>query len=163
MAKVSDQDAQCTNLEGMYEFVGDTLPDSRQQPMGLLTNIATVLYPNSQVAFDDRISHYRLLLENGTYQLEMRTPHGILKRLLIAGERDFLYCLDGVLTIERQKRERIGSVYRYSRYRHQVRKMPDGELEVDTDVTGKYRNDFSSWEQTPEHYAVRFAPMNLAP
>jgi len=160
LATAADADEQCRNLEGMYEFIGELQPDSQRLPAGLAANIAMILYPEVQTAYDERISHYRLLLEDGGYRLELRTPYGILlDHISIAGKRDFSYCLDDVLTIERQKMDKVGSVYRYSRYRHRVRKLADGKLAVETDVRGKFHGEYTSWSFTPERYAARFAPL----
>lgn len=162
LATAAGPNGQCPNLEGMYEFIGELQPDSQLLPAGLAANIAMILYPEVQTAYDERVSHYRLLMEDGIYQLELRTPHGILmNRMAIAGKRDFQYCLDGVLTVERQQRDKVGSVYRYSRYRHRVSKTADGKLVVETNVSGKFHSEYTSWSFSPERYAARFAPLRV--
>jgi hypothetical protein len=148
---------QCGQLQGDYRFTGTGTLAGQTERLGLEPNIALVLYPESELVYDTRISRYRVVQDEDRYYLELHTPKGTLGRLAMAGDKDFAYCLDGVLTIERQRMTRAGSVYEYSRSRHRLRKDALGGLEIETDITGKYRTRLMTWERPSEHRGVRFA------
>lgn len=148
---------QCAHLEGEYQFNGTGTRAGQTERLGLEPNIALVLYPESELAYDTRIRRYRLVQDQERYFLELYTAKGALGRIAVAGDKDFAYCLDGILTIERQRMARAGSVYEYSRARHRFSKDAHGGLEVETDITGKYRTRLMTWERPSEHRGVHFA------
>ncbi len=154
------QTGQCAGLLGMYEFVGVLQPDSQKLSPGLAPNMALALYPDNPAAYDERISHYRLLQEQGEYRLELRTPHGIFGQLPISSKKDSLHCANGILTVERQRIDKVGMTYRINHYVHAVRKTDRGELEVDTDISGNYQGPLNAWPLPKQHYAIRFAPVD---
>lgn len=152
----SASDSSCGRLEGEYDFIGATADESAPYPMGQEPNIAMALLPGSKLAYDSRIHRYRVKMEGGRLFLEMHGPKGPLWRVDVAGENDFSYCMDGVMVVERQRRIKTGSVYKYSRYRHVLRADLPGRLDVETEVTGKYRTWMMVWDQPKELYASHF-------
>lgn len=160
-SEARDLGSPCLGLNGTYTFEGESLPSSREHVLGMRPNIGLLIYPHNQIAFDERISKYKVVIQQGRPILELHGPKGPLGRLDMLAEGDFAYCLDNELTIERQRRAVAGSVYNYSRHRHRIRKSAGGDLLVETDVTGKFRTWLTSWERKPEHYAARFALAQL--
>jgi hypothetical protein len=160
-AEVRDLGSPCLGLNGTYTFVGESMSPSKEHYLGMRPNIGLLIYPHHQIAFDERISKYKVVIQQGRPILELHGKEGPIGRLDMLSEGDFAYCLDDELTIERQRRSMAGSVYNYSRHRHRLRKSPAGDLVVETDVTGKFRTWLSTWERTPEHYAARFAHARL--
>lgn len=149
----------CQGLAGLYAFSAQIEPGSAPLAPGVQPNIGLLLFPGSDLAYDERFDRYRITHADGRFQLELLTVHGAMKRFPIAAAEDFVYCLDDELIIERQRRTLASSVLEYSRYRHVLRRLRSGELEVRTTITGKFRNWLTSWEKPPARYAARFAPI----
>lgn len=156
-------DLACQRIVGDYRFVGTPAPDSKSYALGRDPNIAQVLLPDSELAYDSRVSHYRVLFEQDRFLLEPHTSRGPLGRIVLVGEQDFSYCLDGTLVVERQRLTLAGSVYEYSRYRHRLSRSDLGGLRVETDVTGKYRTWLTAWERPREHFGADFSRAEASP
>lgn len=151
------EEGECRGLEGLYEFTGQLQPRSLPFALGIPPNIGLILFPGSSLAYDDRFDRYRVANANGRFQLELLTSHGARKSVSMVDEKDFFYCMNDELTIERQQRSLAGQVLEYSRYRHKLRRLDSGDLEVETEITGRFRTWLLAWDKPPEMYAVRFA------
>lgn len=144
----------CAGIAGVYAFAGQARQGS--YPIGRAPNIAAILFPDSDLVYDDQIDRYAIAFENGRVIMEFFTAQGPLLRLDLAENKSFSHCTGPALVIEQQRQGLAGSVYEYSRHRHTLKPDPQQGLQVDTEITGKYQNRTMAWPRERETRRAHF-------
>ncbi len=162
-ALVGATDQTCANIEGNYAFLGTSAPRSAAFPLGMEPNVVLALLPGCDLAYEARLSHYRVLRKDDRWLLELHDGQQPRWRIDVGGEKGKVYCRDGALVVERRSQERAGSVYEYSQYQHVLRPGQDGELEIATEISGEYRTTMMTWPRATEQRIARFPRLRGLP
>jgi hypothetical protein len=144
----------CAELAGVYAFAGQA--SQGNYLIGRAPNIAAILFPDSDLVYDEQIDRYAIAFENGRVIIEFYTPEGPLLRLDLAENKSFSHCTGAALVIEQQRQGVAGSVYEYSRHRHTLSLDRQQGLLVDTEITGKYQNRLMAWPRERERRRAHF-------